>query len=126
MRTVVCDDQGDFVESLPSLSCILLLVDGVTPSVVSRWADKCMAKRIAVVVDRKGYMYEPVAAVVSPDPDAAGDTLSRMAWRVFCDGVTSPELREVALLFSAYSVSAAAALDIRWTGKDFAPSGYGK
>ncbi len=126
LKTVVCDDAGEFVEKLPTLSCLLLLVDGYTPSVVSRWAEKCVDRRIALIADRKGYMNEPVAAVLSPQPEAAGDTLSRMAWKVFCDGVTGPELREVALLFAAYSVSTAAMLDLRWTGNDFAPSGYGK
>ncbi|GAB4166593.1 MAG: hypothetical protein Kow00107_11590 [Planctomycetota bacterium] len=118
--SVLCDDDGAFIESLGSLSCLFVLTDGTPPSVVERWADKCMERKIAIVVDRKGYLIGKVAAVVSTEPEGPGETLARLAWKTRNEGM-SEEVRELAILFSAHRASVAAELNLPFDGDEFPP-----
>jgi hypothetical protein len=117
---VVCDERGEFTASVPSLSCLLLMADGISPSAVATIASLCAEKKIAVVVDRKGYLTGSVAAVISAEPDGAGETLARLAWRSRTEG-HAEEVRELAVLFSAQNPGAVRRLNLKFDDTDFPP-----
>ena len=96
-------DEAGLAVRIPEGSLVFLACDGDEGPSVEAFAEAALERRIGVCVDRVGYLSASVLAVVSIDPDVAGDALARLAVKSLGGMGFDCEIREIATAVKLYN-----------------------
>lgn len=111
----------DAITELPPQSLLFVACDGITKAEMSDIAKVAAAKRVALCVDRTGYLGCGIMAQYAIDGESAGDALARLTLKIASGAIVRGEVREAANFIKLFSVSVADSLGFRPAKEGFQP-----